>query len=56
MGYLDKEIQILDLETLKEQLTVYPANDYMRGLVYTFAEKWPEKKDMRYAGRSVISY
>jgi len=44
MGYLDKEIQIQDLETLKEQLTAYPENDYMRGLVYTFAEKWPEKK------------
>jgi len=44
MGYLDKELQIQDLETLKEQLTVYPENDYMRGLVYSYAEKWPEKK------------
>jgi len=44
MGYLDKEIQILSLETLKDQLTAYPENDYMRGLVYTYAEKWPEKK------------
>jgi len=43
MGYLDKELQIPDLETLKEQLTAYPENDYMRGLVYTYAEKWPEK-------------
>jgi len=23
---------------------VYPENDYMRGLVYSYAEKWPEKK------------
>jgi DNA polymerase III subunit epsilon len=44
MGYLDKEIQIQNLETLKEQLTVYPENDYMRALVYSFAEKWPGKK------------
>ena len=44
MGYLDKELQIQNLENLKEQLTVYPENDYMRGLVYSFAEKWPEKK------------
>jgi DNA polymerase-3 subunit epsilon len=44
MGYLDKELQILDLEMLKEQLTAYPENDYMRGLVYTYAEKWPDKK------------
>ena len=44
MGYLDREIQVQDLETLKESLTAYPENDYMRGLVYSFAEKWPEKK------------
>jgi DNA polymerase-3 subunit epsilon len=43
MGYLDKKLQIQNLETLKEYLTVYAANDYMRGLVYSFAEKWPEK-------------
>jgi DNA polymerase-3 subunit epsilon len=44
MGWLDKELQIQNLDSLKEQLTVYPENDYMRGLVYTYAEKWPEKK------------
>lgn len=44
MGYLNKEEQILNLDTLKEHLTVYPENDYMRGLVYEFAEKWPGKK------------
>jgi len=44
MGYLEKELQIPDLEALKERLTAYPENDYMRGLVYSFAEKWPEKK------------
>ncbi|HEY2647984.1 MAG TPA: exonuclease domain-containing protein [Puia sp.] len=44
MGYLDGEMQIQDLETLKERLTVYPENDYMRGLIYSFAEKWPAKK------------
>jgi DNA polymerase III subunit epsilon len=44
MGYLDKELQVQNIESLKEQLTAYPENDYMRGLVYSFAEKWPEKK------------
>ena len=44
MGYLDREMQIRDLEMLKECLTAYPENDYMRGLVYSFAEKWPDKK------------
>jgi len=46
MGYLDREMQIQNIETLKEQLTAYPENDYMRGLVYTFAEKWPDKKQV----------
>ena len=48
MGWLDKSLQIQDLDTLKEQLTMYPENDYMRGLVYSFAEKWPEKKVWEY--------
>jgi DNA polymerase III subunit epsilon len=52
MGYLDKEMQIDNLETLKEQLTVYPENDYMRGLVYAFAEKWPDKKVWEYGSVS----
>ncbi|HLA59262.1 MAG TPA: hypothetical protein VK622_10895, partial [Puia sp.] len=43
MGYLDREMQIQDLESLKERLTAYPENNYMRGLVYSFAEKWPHK-------------
>jgi DNA polymerase-3 subunit epsilon len=44
MGYLSKELSIQSLENLKEQLTVYPENDYMRGLVYSYAQKWPDKK------------
>jgi DNA polymerase-3 subunit epsilon len=44
MGYLDKDIQIGNVELLKEHLTVYPENDYMRGLVYAFAERWPGKR------------
>jgi DNA polymerase III subunit epsilon len=46
MGYLNRDIQIMDLESLKDRLTIYPENDYMRGLVYSFAEKWPEKKQV----------
>jgi DNA polymerase III subunit epsilon len=44
MGYLEKDVPVFDVDTLKEHLTRYPENDYMRGLVYSFAEKWPEKK------------
>jgi len=50
MGYLDKEEQITDLSALKEHLTAYPENDYMRGLVYAFAEKWPGKKKLMVDG------
>jgi exonuclease, DNA polymerase III, epsilon subunit family len=46
MGYLSRDLQIMDLESLKDRLTIYPENDYMRGLVYSFAEKWPEKKQL----------
>ncbi len=55
MGWLDKELQIQNLDSLKEQLTVYPENDYMRGLVYTYAEKWPEKKVWEYGSMGVKS-
>jgi DNA polymerase-3 subunit epsilon len=44
MGYLEKDTQVFDMDSLKEHLTRYPENDYMRGLIYSFAEKWPEKK------------
>jgi DNA polymerase III subunit epsilon len=44
MGYLPADNVIGDAETLKEHLTRYPENDYMRGLVYQYAERWPTKK------------
>ncbi len=44
MGYLDRELTIDNLESLKSLLTCYPENDYMRGLVYEYAAKWPGKK------------
>jgi DNA polymerase III subunit epsilon len=43
MGWLEKDQQIQNLDSLKEHLTAYPENDYMRGLVYNYAEKWPDK-------------
>ncbi len=46
MGWLEKNQQIQQIETLKECLTAYPENDYMRGLVYSYAEKWPGKKQV----------
>jgi len=44
MGYLETDSAVRDIEGLKDYLTAYPENDYMRGLVYQYAAKWPDKK------------
>jgi len=44
MGYLETDIAIRDIDGLKDHLTPYPENDYMRGLVYQYAARWPNKK------------
>jgi len=44
MGYLPADGDIRDADSLKDYLTCYPENDYMRGLVYEYAERWPGKK------------
>jgi DNA polymerase-3 subunit epsilon len=44
MGYLPAELPPSDTMQLKNYLTPYPENDYMRGLVYQHAEQWPAKK------------
>ena len=44
MGYLPVDTPVSDIEQLKEYITRYPENDYIRGLVYNYADKRPEKK------------
>jgi DNA polymerase-3 subunit epsilon len=44
MGFVDNEFAIGSLEDLKCRLTRYPENDYMRGLVYQYAVRCPQKK------------
>ncbi|MFT3934961.1 MAG: exonuclease domain-containing protein [Chitinophagaceae bacterium] len=44
MGPLPKESIHQNIDAIKNQLPVYPDNDYIRGLLYQFAEKYPEKK------------
>ena len=44
MGYLPADTTIYDPSELENYLTRYPENDYMRGLVYAHAERWPAKK------------
>ena len=44
MGYLPVDVNIISPEEIKNYLTRYPENDYMRGLIYEYAQKWPNKK------------
>jgi DNA polymerase-3 subunit epsilon len=44
MGYIPLDITISNIDHLKEFITPYPENDYIRGLVYNYIEKRPEKK------------
>jgi DNA polymerase III subunit epsilon len=44
MGQLSKEIAFNDIEAVKTNIINYPDNDYIRGLIYQFVEKYPEKK------------
>ncbi len=44
MGYVPEDVSLEDVEELKSRLSQYPENDYIRGLIYTFCEKQPEKK------------
>lgn len=44
MGYMPGEASIYSADELKTYLQAYPENDYIRGLVYQYVQKRPEKK------------
>lgn len=44
MGYLPGDAGVADLDALKDYLTRYPENDYIRGLVYQYVDRYPQKK------------
>ncbi len=44
MGYLPTDISIYAIDELKYRLTPYAENDYIRGLIYNHAMKYPSKK------------
>ncbi len=44
MGPLPKEIVNDAIGVVKDRLTMYADNDYIRGLIYQFAEKHPDRK------------
>jgi DNA polymerase-3 subunit epsilon len=44
MGYMPGEAAVYSAEDLKMYLQAYPENDYIRGLIYQYVQKRPEKK------------
>jgi DNA polymerase III subunit epsilon len=44
MGYLPSGTDLPTIDDLKFRLTPYAENDYIRGLVYQYAERYPDKK------------
>lgn len=44
MGYLPVGTPLDNIELLKSKLVQYPENEYIRGLIYSYLEKKPEKK------------
>ena len=44
MGYLPVDVTFYDASELKQYLTPCSENDYMRGLIYSYVERWPAKK------------
>jgi DNA polymerase III subunit epsilon len=43
MGYLPDDIQVTDPETLKDHLTIYKENSYIRNLLSAYAARFPAK-------------
>ncbi|HEX8331912.1 MAG TPA: GIY-YIG nuclease family protein, partial [Segetibacter sp.] len=44
MGYVATDISMKGVDDIKPHLTAYPENGYIRGLVYSYASKYPECK------------
>ncbi len=44
MGYMPGDAAVYSAEELKSYLQVYPENDYIRGLIYQYVRRKPEKK------------
>jgi DNA polymerase-3 subunit epsilon len=44
MGYIPANTSVTALDELKQQVTPYPENGYIRGLIYSYATKYPHKK------------
>jgi DNA polymerase-3 subunit epsilon len=44
MGYISHYFQVEDIHQLKNYLTPYPGNDYIKTMVHNYATRYPERK------------
>ena len=44
MGYVTSDMSMQAVEDIKPHLTAYPENGYIRGLVFSYASKFPDRK------------
>lgn len=44
MGYMPSNTSITTIDDIKPHITQYPENGYIRGLVYQYASRFPERK------------
>ncbi|MFD2145917.1 exonuclease domain-containing protein [Mucilaginibacter antarcticus] len=44
MGYISHYFQVEDVQQLKNHITPYPGNDYIRNLIAGYADKFPQRK------------
>jgi DNA polymerase-3 subunit epsilon len=44
MGYISQYFDVESLQQLKNYLTPYPGNDYIKSMVAGYATKFPERK------------
>lgn len=44
MGYVSADVTMKGVDDVKPHITAYPENGYIRGLVYSYASKFPDRK------------
>jgi DNA polymerase-3 subunit epsilon len=44
MGYLPQNTEVREISDVKYRLTPYAENDYIRGMIFQYSERYPTKK------------
>jgi DNA polymerase III subunit epsilon len=44
MGYLPQNANVREIEDVKYRLTPYNENEYIRGMIFQYSERYPSKK------------